>query len=110
MEDSNTYRVPEDFNPWITLDAIRGLADAVHHMVTEGPGTDDEMTDGDRASLEGLTALMREKAHALHDYFRHVGDITTLRLPITEADFEAAHVKHAKSDEVREEPPLYLVR
>lgn len=110
MEDSSTYGTPENFNPWIALDAIRGLADAIHHMVTEGPGADNEMTDGDRAAMEGLTGLMREKAHALHDYFRRVGDITTVRLPVTEADFEAMHVKHAKTDEIKEESALYIVR
>ena len=33
MEDSKTYRVPEDFNPWITLDAIRGLIDAARRLL-----------------------------------------------------------------------------
>lgn len=111
MEDSKTaYPLPENFNPWTALDAIRGLADALHQMVVEGPAAEDAMSDGDHASLEGLTALMREKVHALHAYFRLLGDITTVRLPVTAADFEAVHVKHAKSDEVREEAPLYLVR
>lgn len=110
MEDSPTCRVPEDFNPWITLDAIRGLADGIHHVLYDGAGTKEQMDYGDRAALDGLVGLLREKVHALHDYFTRVGDVTTLKLPVTEADFEALHIGRSGEGEVREEPPLYLVR
>lgn len=111
MEDSRTaHSVPEGFNPWITLDAIRGLADAIHHVLLEGPGAEDRMAYGDRAALDGLAGLMRDRARALHDYFTRVGDITTVKLPLSEEDFDALHVRHARTDEVKEEPALYLVR
>jgi hypothetical protein len=104
-----TYRMPEGFNPHLTLDALRGLADALHHGMTEGSDADDGMSYGDEAARDGLVYLLRREMHALHDYFTQIGDITTLKLPMSEADFEAIHVRRARAEEVKEEPALYLV-
>lgn len=111
MEDSETaYSLPEGFNPWMALDAIRGLSNGIHHVLNDGAGTQEQMAYGDRAALDGLVELLREQVHALHDYFTHVSDVTTLKLPRTAADFEALHVRHARKDEVREPAAVYSIR
>jgi hypothetical protein len=63
-----------------------------------------------RTNVESLLRLLKREIHTLRDYFTALGDETTLKLPLTDADFEAVHVKHAKADEVKEEPALYVVR
>jgi len=68
------------------------------------------MSHTDRASLEGLLDTLQSQVHALHDYFIATGDTTAIRLPLTDAELDTMHVKNAKMNEVREAPPLYLIR
>lgn len=111
MERKNsTYRMPEGFNLYSTADAVRGLTDAVHYTLMEGPGTDAHMSRGDRAGLNAMVELLQARVHELHDYLIEIENSTTLNLPTSDADFEALHVKHARKDEVKEEAAIYLVR
>jgi len=109
MEDSNTYRVPEDFNPWNSVDAIRGLVDAVHQFHLEGPGTESVIPFGDKAGLNALIELLQVEAHALHDYLHEISNSTTLSLPLTDEDFEAIGYGRNRN-EVKERQALYAVR
>lgn len=109
-KNRNTYRIPAGFNPWQTFDALRGLADALRHFTTEGPGTRDPIEYSDRCSLDGLIELLQREAHALHDYFTAIGDNTLLKLPLTDSDFESLHVKRTTEHEVKEPAALYAIR
>ncbi len=110
MEKKISYRVPQGFNPFSTADTCRGLTDAVHHFLLEGPGTKARMTRAEKAGLNSLVELLHQHIHALHDYLAEIENSTTLDLPMTDEDFEALHVKHAKKYEVREPELVYLVR
>ena len=109
MEDSNTYRVPEDFNPYTSADAVRGLVDAIHQFHLEGPGTERVIPFGDKAGLNALIELLQTEAHALHDYLHEIANSTTLSLPLTDEEFAAISYGRNK-DEVKEPPALYAVR
>lgn len=111
MEDSKTaFPLPEDFDPTATADFIRGLTDAIHHFLLEGPGTARVIPTGDKAGLNALIEQLQAEVHALHDWLSEIENSTTLELPRTEADFEAVHVKHARKDEIREPVPIYSIR
>lgn len=106
----NTYRMPEGFDPYSTADAIRGLTDAVHQFLFEGPGVERIIPPGDRAGLNALVELLQPEVHALHAYLREIENRLTLDLPTTDAEFDALDVRHSKNDEVKEEQSLYLVQ
>lgn len=111
MEDSrSTYRMPEGFNPYSSIDAIRGLIDAVHQFLTEGPGTNRVIPSGDRAGLDALVELLQAEVHALHAYLREIENRTTLELPKSEADFDALDVSHRRIDSVKEPAAVYRIR
>lgn len=70
MEKKNsTYRMPEGFSPYASLDSVRGLSDAIHQFMLEGPGTQAVIPYGDKAGLNGLIELLQEQTQALHEYF-----------------------------------------
>ncbi|HEX7030868.1 MAG TPA: hypothetical protein VF254_09735 [Gammaproteobacteria bacterium] len=107
---NTTYRVPEGFNPFATADTIRGLTDAVHRFLFEGPGTLRKIPGADRAALNGLAELLQAEVHALHDYLREIENRTTLELPRTDAEFDAMDVRFSRKDEVRETAAVYSIR
>lgn len=108
-ESSNTYRVPECINPWNSADGVHGLADAIHQFLLEGPGTARVIPPGDRAGLNALVEMLLAELHELHEYLHQIENRTTLDLPMSDADFDAIDVRHARKDEIKEEPALYLV-
>lgn len=103
-----TYHIPEDFNPYSTIDAIRGLTDAIHRLLFEGPGTSAHMEYGDRAGLNALVELLQTEVHALHDYLSEIDNRGSLDLPTSDEELDALDAKY--TDGVREEPALYLVQ
>ncbi len=103
------YRMPEDFDPLTAADAVRGLTDAIHSFMTEGPGTEAVVPRGDQAGMLALLELLQVNAQGLHDYLLDIENRTTLELPRSEADFERLHVRHSK-DEVREMAAVYSIR
>lgn len=111
---NTTYRMPAGFNPYISIDRVRGLTDAIHHILLEGAGTRREMGYADKASLNGLIELLQEHVHELHAYLTEITNRTTLMLPMSDADFEALDVEflRGKGDDgfqgVKEEPLLYI--
>ena len=109
MEDTTAYRIPEDFNPCTCVNAIRGLTDAIHHFLLEGPGTKHVIPFGDKAGLESLIELLQAEVHALHDYLHAIANRTSLKLPLTEADFEALEYGSGRH-EVREATAVYAVQ
>ena len=109
MEKKISYRVPEGFNPHTCMDTIRGLTDAIHHHMTEGPGVEREPGRGARAGLTALIDQLQHHVLQLHDYLIEIENSTTLELPLSDADFESLHVRNKSKDQVREEPALYLI-
>lgn len=110
MEDPSNYRVPEGFNPYVSADAARGLIDAVHHFLFEGPGTARLIPPAERAGLNALVELLQTEIHCLQDYLREIENRTTLDLPLTDAAFDAIDVRFRHADGVKEPSPAYLVR
>jgi hypothetical protein len=108
---NSTYRIPEGFNPWQAFDNLCGIVDAADHYITEGPASaEHDMDHATRTNVESLLRLLKREIHTLRDYFTALGDETTLKLPLTDADFEAVHVKHAKADEVKESAAIYAIK
>src|SRR5690606_22081024 len=107
---STTYRVPEGFHPITCMDTIRGLADAIHHHMTEGPGTERNPSRGDQGGLISLIDLLQQHVHELHAWFIEIENSTSLELPLTDADFEALRGKLGGKDEVREKAAVYAIR
>jgi len=103
------YRMPEGFNPYAAMDAIRGLTDAIHHSLLEGPGTAARMPYGDKAALNGLVELLHEQVHAWHDYMAELENRTTVELPRTQEELDALDFRNFK-DEVRESAAIYSIR
>lgn len=88
--------LPHDFNPWLATDALKGITEAIHWFVTEGPGAEHPMPAGAQSSLIGLTWAGRNLARQLHAYFAAL-EAAGIELPGTE------------SREVREPSANYLV-
>lgn len=108
MEDSNSsYRMPQGFHPSQSADIARGLIDAIHQFLTEGPGTNRVIPSGDRAGLNGLVELLQGEVHALHDYLREIENRTTLELPKSDADFDELDVRHKAFKGVMEPQLVY---
>jgi len=107
-KNDTSYRMPEGFNPYSAIDAVRGLADAIHWMHFEGPGAEEVMEFGDKVSLDALVGMLKTHVHNLHDYVHEIGNSTSLSLPMNDAELDA--LRDSGFDSVREEPPLYLVR
>lgn len=103
-----TYRMPEGFDPHAALNAARGLADAVHWFLLEGPGTARVIPSGDRAGLNALVELLRGTVQELHEYFAELENRTVLELPRSQEELDALDIRFR--NEVREAPALYLVR
>lgn len=104
-----TYRMPEGFNQHASLDAVRGLADAIHQFLFVGAGTQRVIPNGDRASLNGLVELLQAEAHALHAYFAELENRTSLDLPLSQEELDALDFRNLK-DEVREPAAVYSIR
>lgn len=54
--------------------------------------------------------MLQAHVYELHDYLTEIENSTSLRLPLSDADFEAIHVKHMKKNEVRETAAVYAIR
>ncbi|HEX7048300.1 MAG TPA: hypothetical protein VF275_12085 [Gammaproteobacteria bacterium] len=107
MEDSTPYRMPEDFNPFISIDAARGLTDAIHHFLLEGPGTQRVIPFGDKAGADALVELLQAEVHALHDYLHEITNRTSLNLPMSDAEFDALDIQHRQDGCVKEPRARY---
>lgn len=105
MKDSNP-RIPENFNPYISADHVRALTDALHQLVTEGEMTLRPAPQRAYSNLVSLMELLQPEVHALHDYLGEIENLTTLKLPLTDEEFEAISVEQYK---VREEPAIYAI-
>lgn len=65
---TDTPQRPADFNPWLAADALKGLSEAMHWFITEGPAADEPMSRGAHASMIGLSWTAQRLAHELHAY------------------------------------------
>lgn len=93
MDDPNrSYRPPAGFSPLGSIDSIRGLVDAIHRFLFEGPGTLRVIPFADRAGFDALVDILRDETHLLHEYLHELDNRTVLELPTDEADFEALDV------------------
>ena len=107
MEDTNTYRVPETFHPFTCMDAIRGLADAIHLYMHQGPGSRNRPGRANQGGLVALIDLLQQHVHQLHDWLLEIENLVSFDLPVTRADFEALHASHDGKDEARDEKTHY---
>ncbi len=110
MDESITYHMPQGFNPYASADAARGLIDAIHQFLFEGPGTARVIPSGDRAGLNALVELLQAEVRALHAYLREIENRTTLVLPMNDAEFDALDVRHKRFDGVKEPAMTYAIR
>ena len=108
MEDNNrTYRMPEGFDPFDSVNHIRALTDALHQLVTEGEMTQRPAPQAAYSNLVSLLELLQPEVHALHAYLREIENATTLELPMSDADFKAISVgRHF----VKETAAVYSIR
>ncbi|HEX7029179.1 MAG TPA: hypothetical protein VF254_01155 [Gammaproteobacteria bacterium] len=104
--NSTTYRIPEDFNPYVSADHVRTLTDALHQLVTEGEMTLRPAPQTAYSNLVSLMELVQPEVHALHDYLREIENRGTLELPLTDEELEAVSVDRNR---VREEPAIYAI-
>ena len=102
-----SYRMPEGFNPYTALDAVRGLTDAIHQFLLEGPGTQRVIPDGDRAGLNALVEFLHTEMQALHEYFAELENRGLVDLPRSEAEMEALE---RGGNEVREPAAIYAIQ
>lgn len=109
-KNPNIYRVPEGFHPFTCMDTIRGLTDAIHRYMTEGPGTQRKPGRGNQGGLVALIDQLQHHVHQLHAWLIEIENATSLELPFTDADFEALQLKYTGRNEIRESPALYAVR
>lgn len=106
-EMDTAYHLPEGFNPFFSADRVRALTDALHQLVVDGEITGPKHAV---ASLHALLEMLRPEAQALQEYLREVENSTTLRLPVSDEDFEALHVRHAGKGDVKEPGAVYIFR
>lgn len=104
-----SYRMPEGFNPYASLDSVRGLSDAIQQFMLEGPGTNSVIPYGDKAGVNALIEILQGEAHALHDYFAELQNRTSLDLPLSQEEIDALDFRNSK-DEVKETAALYSIR
>lgn len=108
MERKNsTCRMPEGFNPHICIDRARALADALHQLVTEGEMTQRPAPQAAYSNLVSLMELLQPEVHALHGYLGEIENATTLKLPITDEDFDAIAIG---GNFVKESAAIYSIR
>jgi hypothetical protein len=118
MEETNTtptlreregLSLPDDFSPYIWADVVKGATEAIHYYVTEGPAVESPMPAGTLASMEGL-AYVAMRFHAeLHEYLYQVENLTDIRLPRSNEDFDEHWRERQATDGVREAPALYAI-
>ena len=103
-----TYRMPEGFNPYASLDSVRGLSDAIHHFMLEGPGTQRVIPSGERAGVNALIELVQSEARALHEYFAELENQSLLDLPRDQEELD--EMKSATKNEVKEPAAIYAIK
>lgn len=91
------YTLPEDFDPWMAADALKGVTEAMYWFMTEGPGTGQTWTRGTHASLVGLSWIARRLAHQLHAYMTM----------LSEAGIELPNVNKPDSEGIGETAGAY---
>lgn len=101
---NNNYRLPEGFDPYNAIYALRALADHLHDYFTEGNGIYRTLPNGEHVNLVGFTWLQQRVAHELTDYLAAL-DEAGLHLPLSDEDFEAIRGK----DAICEERGLYFI-
>lgn len=104
---NSSYRVPDGFNPHVSIDHVRALTDAVHQLVTEGDMTGRPAPQAAYSNLVSLMELLQPEVHALHGYLGEIENATTLTLPITDEDFDAIAVG---GNFVKEPAAVYAIR
>ena len=110
MDDKHTpYHLPEGFNPYTAMDAIRGLTDAIYQFLLEGPGTADRIAVADKAGLNELLEYLQAEVHALHEYLLELQNSTDVALPLTEEEIDTWRVGRFKHNSVKDTPGVYNV-
>lgn len=114
MEEKSTnpgeYRPPEDFNPYNHADAIKGIAECLHDLFTEGRATDIRHSNELRSTIVGLVWAQHKFVQELHEWLMNIENLTTIRLPIRAEDFDEHHVRNQKRDGVEDAPAIYAVK
>lgn len=105
------YRPAPDFHPYDHLYAIKGIAEALHARIAEGPAVEMRWPPGEYDSLLGLVCLQEKLAQEFHEWLVNIENLTTIHLPMTAEDFEKHHVKHCRVDDaVKERRAVYAVK
>lgn len=122
MDETNTtptlreregFSLPDDFNPYIWADVVKGAIESIHYFVTEGPAVESPMPAGTLASMEGLAYVAERFHRELHQYLYQIENLTDIRLPRSDADFDENWLERHNEDMhdgVKEAPALYAVR
>lgn len=99
---NNNYTIPNGFDPYSAVRAIKGVSYFLHDYYAEGPGVFRTLPDGHYANILGLVWIHERVACELHDYFGAL-DEAGVKLPTSDEDFEELETGNC----VRETPPRY---
>ncbi|HEX7046079.1 MAG TPA: hypothetical protein VF275_00715 [Gammaproteobacteria bacterium] len=91
MDKENNYRVPEGFHPYICMDTIRGLTDAIHLHMNQGPGTQLNPSRADQGALVALIDQLQKHVRTFHAWLIEIENIGNVELPVTNSDFESLY-------------------
>ncbi|MBW3566893.1 MAG: hypothetical protein KY410_02865 [Proteobacteria bacterium] len=97
MDEKHT--LPDDFDPWMAADALKGVTEAMYWFVTEGPGAGQSWSRGTHASLVGLSWIARRLAHELHLYMTR----------LSEAGIEFPKLDNPGDEEIRDAAGIYAL-
>jgi len=81
---TDKHSLPDDFDPWLAADALKGLTEALYWFLTEGPAADQPMSRGTHSSLIGLSWAARRLARELHAYMAVLSEAGVV-LPMPES-------------------------
>lgn len=116
MKNKNTiqtteYRPAPNFDAIDHANALKGIAEALHWLMTEGAGTERHISTDTRTSLLGLIDIQQKLMRELHQWLVNIENLTTVRLPHTAEDFDQLHVsRQADRNAVREPRTVYSIQ
>lgn len=100
------FRLPDNFHPYRSLDAILGISQALRLLVTDDAFLESNLPDSTFHAATGLVEQLEHLVLDFHRYFCAIEDITSIRLPCNAADFERLSIFR---NAVREPSVLYVV-
>lgn len=76
----NSRQLPENFDPWKAIAALKSIATAIDWFVTEGPGAEQPLPEDAERALHGLVHASRLFADQVHAWLQ-LADANGIELP-----------------------------